>query len=233
MTCTVVLEQILDADLEALEGRGGSDVAVHVRGCPRCAAVARQLLADTRSLAVAAQPASMMRGRARERAGLLAPPAVRLAVGIAAAALIAVVWRGVGAGASAPPAPTLALGAAPIASASRATSVSSPATLPAPRAVNPMAAERQRSAATHRSREDIGRPFPPAARVVAARVEAAPVAVPVRLRAGLPSTPAGTYRAAPRGHAARGADVAVDPMPGTQAMVMRTADPAVTVVWLY
>lgn len=51
MTCTNMLTLLLEADREELEGKGVSVVAVHVRGCARCRAVAAQLLADTRMVA--------------------------------------------------------------------------------------------------------------------------------------------------------------------------------------
>jgi hypothetical protein len=48
-----MLDQLLEADLDVLEGTGDSDVAHHVRDCARCQAIARQIVGDTRSLAVA------------------------------------------------------------------------------------------------------------------------------------------------------------------------------------
>lgn len=53
MNCEAVLELLLEADLEELEGRGDSPVAAHVRSCARCADVARRLLAGERLLAAA------------------------------------------------------------------------------------------------------------------------------------------------------------------------------------
>ena len=51
MKCETMLARLLDADRDELEGRGASEVAVHVRECARCGAVAARLLADTSVLA--------------------------------------------------------------------------------------------------------------------------------------------------------------------------------------
>ena len=53
MTCEMMRERLLDAELDELAGHGSSPVAVHVRGCARCRAVAEQLIGDTRRLAEA------------------------------------------------------------------------------------------------------------------------------------------------------------------------------------
>jgi hypothetical protein len=50
-----MLEQMLDAELEALAGSGSSPVAMHVRECSRCRVVAEQLVADTKVLALAVE----------------------------------------------------------------------------------------------------------------------------------------------------------------------------------
>jgi hypothetical protein len=50
MICNDALELLLDADLDELEGKGGSPLAAHVRSCARCRTVAAQLGLDTRAL---------------------------------------------------------------------------------------------------------------------------------------------------------------------------------------
>jgi hypothetical protein len=59
MKCKDNLVLLLGAEREELEGRGTSALAMHVRECARCGAVAARLVADTRVLAaeVAARPA--------------------------------------------------------------------------------------------------------------------------------------------------------------------------------
>ncbi len=51
MNCELALERMLDADLEELEGRGDSELVVHIQGCGRCQAVAAELLAGYEMLA--------------------------------------------------------------------------------------------------------------------------------------------------------------------------------------
>jgi predicted anti-sigma-YlaC factor YlaD len=52
MTCNEVLELMLEADAEELEGRGAGAVAQHVRECARCRAVAQAIVSDSQLLAV-------------------------------------------------------------------------------------------------------------------------------------------------------------------------------------
>jgi hypothetical protein len=56
MICNDALELLIDADLDELAGQGGSPLAVHVRDCARCRAVAAQLALDTQALGRALEP---------------------------------------------------------------------------------------------------------------------------------------------------------------------------------
>jgi len=48
--CERMRPLLLDAEPDALRGEGTSDVAVHVRACPACAARARTILDETQAL---------------------------------------------------------------------------------------------------------------------------------------------------------------------------------------
>jgi hypothetical protein len=52
MNCTNMLTLLLEAEPEELEGKGSSVVAVHLRECARCRAVAAKLHAETALIAV-------------------------------------------------------------------------------------------------------------------------------------------------------------------------------------
>ena len=45
MNCELALERMLDANPEELDGRGDSELVVHIQDCGRCQAVAAELLA--------------------------------------------------------------------------------------------------------------------------------------------------------------------------------------------
>lgn len=45
MNCEMALERMLDANPEELDGRGDSELVVHIQDCGRCQAVAAELLA--------------------------------------------------------------------------------------------------------------------------------------------------------------------------------------------
>ena len=45
MNCELALARMLDADPEELEGRGDSELVVHIQGCSRCQAEPAELLA--------------------------------------------------------------------------------------------------------------------------------------------------------------------------------------------
>jgi hypothetical protein len=82
--CDEMLFEMLSADADALRGEGLDAVAVHVRGCSRCRAVAARMVQETSSLAAAVASAPMG-VRPRSRAHAFAP---RVAVVLAAAATL-------------------------------------------------------------------------------------------------------------------------------------------------
>jgi hypothetical protein len=89
MKCESMLTAMLDAEPDELAGRGNSALAIHVRECARCSAVAGQLLGDAHEIVVAASAVS---GATHSQPRLSVGPARhvrRLAVGgvLAAAAL--------------------------------------------------------------------------------------------------------------------------------------------------
>jgi hypothetical protein len=240
VTCALMLDQMLEADLPELDGVGDSALAVHVRRCARCRAVADQIAGDTRELA------SLVK-RSRDIAAESTPPARSVATrsyGIAAVALAAALsfvavrtWS---------PNPTTnapnaipRTAVAPGASNTPAVSAPTPATTAtsAPAARRPNQPDRVRSSRNHASAPTTGRsttaaPHTPSTLVLAStpsavRVEPVlarpvgptPTVDPVRLEA-VPGPPLGNR-------------VRVDPPVGTRARVMRTANPGVTVIWLY
>ncbi|MBI4546125.1 MAG: hypothetical protein HY703_13075 [Gemmatimonadetes bacterium] len=50
MKCESALDQLLEAEPAELRGEGDSDLAAHVRACPRCRAVTERLLLEQDSL---------------------------------------------------------------------------------------------------------------------------------------------------------------------------------------
>ena len=218
MTCLTMLDRMLEAELEELDGRGDSALAGHVRECARCRAVAKQLLLDTTRLGDVVQQARPSRPPTR-RAG--SRRAVRVIVwGMAAAlTLMAVrVW--------------LRSGTPPAAPVGRVPNAAY-ATVDATSALRQPAGERRdstRVASTSRrpaatERRGRGSPVitttPPTVRVVAVSLQPlTPVAAVEAVRLDVvPAPPLGT-------------EVKADPPPGRRATIMRTPSPSITVVWL-
>lgn len=191
MTCTQMLERLIEADPDALAGRGNSDVAVHVRECARCRALATQLLAETRLLATVVERGAAVR---RIRSSVIIPA-------LAAAAAVAFVML--------PDQPTKPAIVFP----SRAPAVAVTPNVVAPVVVAPALPSTKRTstpaavASTSAPRRQLARAYP-----VATPIAAMPLQVPAEI----------SYQ-----------QVAVTPPPGKRAAVMRTSDPAMTVVWVY
>jgi len=222
MNCHVALERLLVADLHA----DGSvdDVALrsHLGHCSRCAAVAARLRSDTRVLAAAvAAPRDLVRSTEGPRRLWFAWPAVAMvAIAVFAVARVR---------------PSGEAGTVMATSAASAdTAVPSPQSVVALPGMSP-AAPRPSRRVTARRR------VPETPRVVAAALgndlrgsiapfTAAPF-VPERTtaEAAVVDSPQPINHA----EAARAPVFSVDPMVGTRAMVARTADPRITVVWLY
>ena len=51
MSCSAILDQMLEADLHVLEGEGESELAHHVRSCERCRSTARRILEQEQAMA--------------------------------------------------------------------------------------------------------------------------------------------------------------------------------------
>src|SRR5260370_24295604 len=90
MTCEPMLVAILDADPNELAGLGDSAVALHLRTCARCRAVAGRVLDETHLLADAVARADAAPGATVRRSVARARLARPLVVGgVLAAALLA------------------------------------------------------------------------------------------------------------------------------------------------
>lgn len=88
MTCDDILVRLLEADTDELEGRGSSDVAVHVRNCPKCQAVAKAVLDETARLGAAVARADAPRRVPRRRhVPVFVPAGLAVAAGLAMFAL--------------------------------------------------------------------------------------------------------------------------------------------------
>ena len=227
-----MLDQILEADLDVLNGTGDSDVARHLRECERCHAVASQIIGDTRSLALAvfdtracikmapppaAAPALV---RSRRHFGRAA-----IGVGLAAALCLVVVreWQRRDA---VPNNPSRVASVEPRRSdpldrsLSPATVVASPP--PSLRRVRPVS-RRPAAAGIREAQPLLGRTTPRVLATVAERTIVEPVGLPTAVAPVRLDTTT----------VALGGGVAVDPPTGTRANIIRTPNPTVTVVWLY
>ena len=213
MTCTMMLDAMLEAELDELRLDVDTPLSRHLRTCARCRVVAGRLALDTDALArlvtpVRVEPHEQHERRTRVRAWRLQAAALA-----AVAAGVVIVLRA--------PRP-----------ASAPAGASGPS--PSPLVMQPVRVTPFMSALPRRTHPAIrtARPAPhrdlgPA--IVVATVEVAPtpairaeraVAVaPVRLEVG------------PR--SSLGGGVAVDPPPGRRATIIPTDQPGVTVVWLH
>lgn len=208
MMCAEMYEQMLEADLSELRLDGASPLAEHLRDCARCRSIATRLTRDTQLLA------TVVARRSPRRTSL----ARRYAVLAVAASLFVVLarWpdaRDVG--------PVSLRGAVVVADTSRLNTEppSSTHVLPVVTSPGGLVSARQLSArpATVRTASVVENP------VRAQRISAALVEQPRSIAAiRLPDAP----------RAPLGAAVSVDPADGKRATIIRTTNPAITVVWL-
>jgi hypothetical protein len=203
MTCTQMLERLIEADPDALAGRGSSDVAAHVRECARCGAVARQLLADTSLLAATVNAKGAIVRRMRP-----APIVLALAAAATVAFLMLPQQPGARPELAVQPPASVAVQPAP---ASQAPAISPPSS-------SPVAAESRERRAEHRAPSAERRAPSPASHLA----RAYPAAIPIRV------SPMSLTSSEPEQQ-----QVVVTPPAGKRAAVMRTGDPAITVVWVY
>lgn len=210
MTCTQMLERLIEADPDALAGHGTSAVATHVRECARCRAVAEQLLVETRMLASVIDRGAVVRR--------IRPAPVILA--IAAAAAVAFVMLPHQSGSPAIAAPSQA----PVAAAAP-TAVAPVVVSPALREATPVTGERARRASRSTTGPATSRTAPAVASSQARQARVAtpyPTATPVTIAPMQVTQSELTHE-----------QVAVTPPPGKRVAVMRTGDPTITVVWVY
>lgn len=181
MNCDHALELLLEADLSELDGVGESPLAAHVRDCAKCRAVAAQVLADTRALALATGDRRVVTRPSGARRSYVRRPVA--AAGALAAVLALAVFGPM------------------------RTDDDTHATVPAPGPAAPAATE-------------VPRGVPAAAR----RFAEPAAATPMRLVASQSVTARAT------GDPDR---VIVTAPEGTRVAVLKTGNPAITVVWLY
>jgi len=223
MTCSTMIDRMLEADLEELSGRGDTVLARHLQACARCSAVAGQLVRDTDDLARVVAPSTVQSVAVPARRTRAIVPRARLAIlaGIAATLSIMLLREGE----RATPEPRVAT------VVMQPSYASSPAPLPAPTRISRHASRASAVALpTSRPTRQLGRPAPTSQSIVpvtvtveptrADPVERAVAVAPVRLDPAAPTLPLGI-------------GVSVDPPAGKRANIIHTDRPGVTVVWLY
>lgn len=227
-TCRAMVDRMLEADLDELNGRGDAVLAMHVRECARCRAVANRLVQDTDALggAIRSVHRAPARGVARGRSAVShRVPATMLIAVAASLAIIAI--RPLRHRVDGPAVATVALSPVlvrvppePAVSPSlgTATLIGRP---PSGRVGN-------RHPSRRREPRPVGYREPMrAVASIAVRVERTVVAPAAR---PIPVAPV-KLEVAPR--TSLGSGVAVDPPAGKRADIIRTERPGVTVIWLY
>jgi hypothetical protein len=216
--CTTMRELMLEAEITELRGEGSSALARHVRACAACRLTGRALIADTEALAVlvatsprpvAGAPARIVGGiRRLHRGRVVSGRAILAALPLAAAIVLAILWRGP---TELHPGPELVpMVAGPARSASPESKVSV-AMAAAPMPETPTL-----------------RPEPPTRQALAVPVTRA--AAPAELPRYVESSAKPSFDLPPIPRIVDA--VSVTPAAGSRALVVQTRDPAVTVVWL-
>ncbi len=207
MTCNAMIERMLEADADELLGHGATPLAVHLRECARCRAVASQLVAETRSLTVALgharPPIPAPPGRVRPGMGPVRWGPAAGGILVAAVAVFIVVW----------PARRAALssGSAPPHAVAAPTTAANSGAGPRPNSRAPSSIPPRLSSFAGGSPILADRYAPPE-----------PIApVPITSASVGPEP-------TPHGHR-----LAVRPPPNVRAAVLQTADPTITVVLIY
>lgn len=205
MTCESMLLELLEAEPAELRRVVDTPLSRHLAGCPRCAAVADRLIADTAQLAFAV----------RADAAIAVRPARRLArlwmvPGVAAAAVAVLVWRGGKPPAERAPTAVVVTPAPVVTTPVVVAEAPPPAAVEAPRAA-PRVAQAGRRLRV--------RPEP---QLVAYRVEpvvVAPIPAPVPVAV------------APTALEPLGGSEASRDQPAARGTVLRSTVPGVTVIW--
>jgi len=210
MTCLGVLDRMLEADASELRGQGDTAVAIHVRECAKCRAVAELFVRGTDALSHSLTEIPVEMTGKRPRA--FARPARLAAIaGLAAAVSVIAVrdWSG-----PAVP-PTIVMQPVTV----------TPAISPRVAVADPVrrAVTRRGSTRTARAPVPTGRTTQPSAVTVA----------PTVVAAVQPALAVPPIRLAPTPRPPLGDSVSADPPAGKRASIMRTDRPGVTVVWLY
>ena len=230
MTCASMIDRMLEADLSELAGRGSSPLAMHLRECGRCRAMARQIVRHTGDLAsLPARDVISVADARTPRARLIGRVSRYATIGIAAAALI-VVGRGIGrvdpTSRASRVERTRATGTVSVARTEAGTPVPDGTRRAAPARPPSAGALGRRTTARALGGETV---VPSAASSPARPVTTEPVVVAAIPRA-VATTP---VRLDPPQRSPLGTRVAVEPPVGTRVDIIRTANPGVTVVWLY
>ena len=203
MTCAEMYEQMLEADLTDLRLDAASPLAAHLRDCTRCASIATRVTRDTSLLATAV-------ARRRSRRPSTLPRYAAVAVAATLCITLARFWP------ASQQVQELTVLQGALVSAADTTSVRPPADA---RSTSPGATARTMSA-----------PAPIAAHPAVGATEVRPrrfaVAAAERPRAIAALRLQGTREAT------LGTAVSADPAGGKRATIIRTANPAITVVWL-
>lgn len=220
MTCSMMLDRMLEADVHELSGRGETDIASHVRACPRCRAVAEALVRDTDELSRAVRATrTATTVRRRRLAAVPARVAAMTALaGLAAAVAVIVLRRadrptGSHTAAGAPVVAQLVAVMPPVVARGVGAAPDAP----------PLGATRRPSNRVAR----VARPTGRAIRPSAVTVEPTVVASAQRAVAVLP------VRIVPPPRQPLGNTVTAEPPAGRRANIIPTDRPGVTVVWLY
>ena len=226
-----MLDQILEADLDVLDGAGDSDLARHVRDCAHCHAVARQIIGDTRSLGDAvAQARATIKvlpigpAPVRERIERRNHRRISLAAGLAAALGVAVAreWPRREVPADRPP----HVASREIKGSGERQLRLSPATVIAARPTlsHHVRRDERPTPRVRRAEAQGGRTAPQVLATVAERTIVTPLPMPGAVAPVRLDTPSDV---------ALGGTVAADPPAGTRASILGTSNPTITVVWLY
>jgi hypothetical protein len=232
-TCQAMLERMLEADLDDLNGHGDAAVATHVRECERCRAVADRLTGDTaalgrsiRALRRAPEPAVVS---SRSAIARLAPTVALIA---AAASVVFIVLRSVHSRSSGNSSVVASVARTPAEPPPTGEVVQSPIV----RSLG-TARETERTVPARQSGRDPHRRGMPRAIAVhepARAISAVAVTVAPTVMAAAPRVvPVVPVLLDTRPRDALGTVVTVEPPAGTRAEIIRTNRPGVTVVWLH
>ena len=204
MTCAEMYEQMLEADLTDLRLDAASPLAAHLRDCTRCASIATRVTRDTALLATVV-------ARRRSRRTSTLPRYAAVAVAATLCITLARLWP------ASQQVQELTVLQGALVSAADTTSVRPPADV---RSTSPGASVARTMSA----------PAPIATRPAVGATEVRPRRFAVAA-AERPRAIAALRLQGPR-EATLGTAVSADPAGGKRATIMRTANPAITVVWL-